>query len=320
MEIVPDTLLQISSAVNFTQPNTIIWAFLSLNADALTPDDSRLIPAPTSASTQAQVYTWVNDPSLCENHFLLRILVLLLYVTWNINPAPQKISQIATLQTINVTFYLWTFSCTLTANEVTAHVSGNNELLSYTPDNTPAENTSLLETTWESLISAILFAETPGFWLEDGLVGPPPTVLAALEDRLSSTTTLAYALASQSWSQNSTTSTQPGAGSLISMDVTQPQLMGQIHVNPIQAFFGIVAAVFLAISVLLMLWTRWSGNRALQRDLGTDMMRGGIIDFVVLLNNSSLPLLFAWKPENHLRPKPTEEEIQRKRAEVLFVG
>lgn len=195
----------------------------------------------------------------------------------------------------------------MTADEVTAHVSGNNELLSYTPNNTPAgsENTSLLETTWEPLISTILSAESPALWLENILIGAPPLMLATFEGTLSSVTTLAYALASQSWSENSTTSTQPGAGSLISMDVTQPQLMGQIHVNPIQLFFGIVSAVFLAIAVLSMLRTRWSEGNALRRDLGTDMMRGGIIDFVVLLNNSSLPSLFAWNASS----KPAAEAL-----------
>lgn len=241
--------------------------------------------------------------------------------------APQQIQQTATLETISVTFYLWVFSCLLTASEVTAHVSGDNKLISYIPNNAPALSGSLLETTWQPLIVAIMKAEAPSGWLENILIaslaapapGAPPLTMAAFEHNLTSITTLAYALGSQTWSQNSTTSVEAGAGSLISMSVTQPKLVGQVHVNPIQVFFGIASIIVLASAVASMLSARWFGHTVLQRDLGTDMMRGGVLDFVTLLNMSSLPLLFAWKDPKTSRSKQSEGEIQRKRAEGLVV-
>lgn len=232
------------------------------------------------------------------------------------------------------------FSCSLKAQSVTAHI--NNTLVEYTPNIAPSESEpqsgdSLLEGTWQSLIEAILYVEAHGFlampagWLEDILSstlssptasGGQPLKLDAFEHTLSSVSTLAYALASQTWSRNFNTSVSPGGGSLIHVDVTQPHLAGQVHVNALQLFFGLGSVIIMGYAIASMLWgarregTGVSGRNA---DPGTNMMRGGLLDFALLLRNSSLPRLFAWKPQNSVASKTNQEKAQRKLSERLIV-
>ena len=205
-------------------------------------------------------------------------------------------------ESVTATFYVWPLGCVLATNNATARVSGDGSLLflnvtnptPYTPfpylSNQPKNG---LEKYFTLLHDAIINSEDPegddggNSWIEQTLrvtLANQPT-LRALEETLSSITSLAYSLLIQKWR----TGLSNGDSTVLSNWVPEnktaqahyPLLQAHLQVNGIPLLVGSISTlVLVTVSLICVVGHRITDH--IVRD-------GGVIDLVSLLHDSALP-------------------------------
>ena len=207
-------------------------------------------------------------------------------------------------ESVTVTFFAWPLGCVLVTNNATARVRGDGSLLSLNVANptpyTPFPYLShrpknALENHFAPLHDVILDSESASAkgdtWIEQALrvtlVNQPK--LRALEETLSSITSLAYSLLIQRWR----TRLSDGDPTVLSNWVPEnktaqahyPLVQAHLQVNGIPLLVGSISTlVLVAVSLVSVVGHRITDH--IVRD-------GGVIDLVSLLHESALPDILA---------------------------
>jgi len=207
-------------------------------------------------------------------------------------------------ESLTVTFYVWPLGCVLVTNNATARVRGDGSLLflnvtnptPYTPfpylSNQPK---NALEKYFAPLYDAIIGSEADieekedegNTWIEQTLrvtLANQPT-LRALEDSLSSITSLAYSLLIQKWrtglSDKDSTVLSNWVPEYKTAQAHYPLLRAHLQVNATPLLVGSISTLLLvAVSLICVVGHRISDH--IVRD-------GSVIDLVSLLRDSALP-------------------------------
>ena len=211
---------------------------------------------------------------------------------------------------VTVTFYVWALGCVLVTSNATARVRGDGSLLSLNVTNptpyTPFpylsnQSKNGLEKYFGPLHDVIASTEVGemngdgdsegGTWIEQALsvmLAKQPS-LRALEESLSSITSLTYSLLIQKWR----TRLSDGDPTVLSNWVPEnktaqahyPLLQAHLEVNGIPLLVGSISTlVLMAVSLICVVGHRI--NDHIVRD-------GGVIDLVSLLHESALPDILA---------------------------
>jgi hypothetical protein len=210
-------------------------------------------------------------------------------------------------ESVTVTFYVWPLGCVLVTNNATARVGGDGSLLSmnvtnpaaYTPfpflSNQPK---NAFEKYFAPLHDAITSSEggagggsQGATWIEEALrlTLANQSSLWALEEALSSITSLAYALLIQRWR----TRFSDGDDTVLSNWVPETQsaqgqyllLRGRLQVNGIPLLVGSISTLVLVVVSLICV---------VGHNITDGVIRdGGVIDLVSLLHDSALPDILA---------------------------
>ena len=205
---------------------------------------------------------------------------------------------------VTVTFYVWALGCVLVTNNATARVRGDGSLLSlnvtnstpYTPFphlSKPPKNA--LEKYFAPLHDLIIATEG-GYgvgvtWIEQALtvtLENQPS-LRALEESLSSITSLTYSLLIQRWRSRLSDGDHTVLSNWVPENKTAqahyPLLQAHLQVNGIPLLVGSISTlVLLAVSLICVV-----GHRITDHIVHD----GGVIDLVSLLHDSVLPDILA---------------------------
>ena len=215
-------------------------------------------------------------------------------------------------ESVTVTFYVWLLGCVLVTNNATARVRGDSRLLSLNVTN-PAryepfpflsnQPRNALEKYFAPLHDAIISSEGSGgggsqgvTWIEEALrltLASQPN-LRALEETLSSITSLAYALLVQRWRRR----VSDGDNTVLQNWVPEKRtaqgqyllLRGCLQVNGIPLLVGSVSTLVLVVVSLICVVGHGVTDGVI-RD-------GGVIDLVSLLHDSALPGILAGDDED----------------------
>ena len=229
-----------------------------------------------------------------------------------------------------MTFHYWPIVCTMYLEDVSAHVRGDNILLSYSErfNVSQAANkrpfarprpSSVYERSWGPLFDEIWGVDgTP--WLSPSVgadIGPnwlerqvlqllnettSTQKIAALEAGLQSITSVAYSLLIQHFhiSSNLTANAQG----------QQQMPMAKLHVNGMQTILGLLCVVILFLCVLHAT-EMWDGLMSRGERY---IISGDLLDLICMMRGSSLPGLFA----ESKRDLPTADS-RREKAERIDV-
>ena len=206
-------------------------------------------------------------------------------------------------ESVTVTFYVWPVGCVLVTNNATARVRGDGSLLSLNVTNlTPYLPFPFLSNQPKNALEKYfaplhdLFtnseADEEGFlWIEQTLrmmLMNQPT-LRALEETLSSITSLTYSLLIQRWRTRLSEGDRTVSSNWVPENKTAqghyPLLQAHLQVNSIPLLVGSISTLVLAtVSLICAAGHRITDN--IVRD-------GGVIDLVSLLHDSALPDILA---------------------------
>jgi len=219
--------------------------------------------------------------------------------------------------------------------DLTAHVRGDNTLLSYSEpykDGPQAENlrpfarafpSSPYERAWSALFDEIWLDESASFlqtftggllllsWLESRVLPLLNTTvwnstekIMALETYLQTTTSFAYAFLVQQFrvSNNLT-----HVNSTVDVRGQQQITMAKLHVHASQTFLGLFFVIALFFCVLYTSETRTGLAPPQQRHI----IVGDALDFVCLMRGSSLPGLFAEPMVDSSAPEARRDKAEK---------
>ncbi|KAF9511959.1 hypothetical protein BS47DRAFT_1394651 [Hydnum rufescens UP504] len=256
------------------------FAYISTRNDSLRLDPSLAFAPPVQYNLQAQTWSFINNDT--KNAFL---------------------------EDVNATFYIWPIGCSLFAQNITAHVWGDNTLLWRNITHTPTDNPTPflwhdiphdpLEITWGHMIVEIYVSQTtmfPSLYLEDfpqflttfehqlgsGLNSTNDS-LALLGERLSSMTALSYTLLAHTYRSSPDSVPQFIQGwspVFATVSGSQSILMAGLVVQTLPLILGIVTCSILIFVFAAVARPSTSSNNVLQD--------GQVINMVSILHNSSL--------------------------------
>jgi hypothetical protein len=199
---------------------------------------------------------------------------------------------------VNVTFYIWPIGCTLFVQNITAKVRGDNTLLwkedtltptaTRTPFIRPHAPDDPWELTWAPLFSYVSPQSSP-YLLFSGL-NSTSNSLSLLEKRLSTMTSLSYALLAQQWRrtvslEGDSQFNQSWSPIFANVSGSRSIVMAGLVVHSLPLAIGIVTC-FALVFVFVTTARQTKPTDNIIRD-------GRVINMISLLHNSTLPAVVA---------------------------
>ncbi|KAF9513089.1 hypothetical protein BS47DRAFT_987480 [Hydnum rufescens UP504] len=279
---------------------TTAFAYISLRRDAFRISSAGGDVPVATETRQFKVWTWIEEPS-----------------------APA----LATLDDLNITFYIWPIICSLSVHNVTAwvRVQGKTQLertnASFTLPNltTPSVKSAVpsdpMETSWSYIMDLFFLVQhlqftVPYTWTALEETFNQTWSLTSLEDQFSNFSAFYYSVLVQHWRtaalNGDLTASQWWSEATGSVVANRLVLFGRLDLSVSQLVLGCVCIIVLTItSAISML-----GVRIHQGPL----MDGSVMDMISLLRGSSLPQIIAGNSDEDLG-----SDGRRRRAERTIV-